>query len=79
MIYSPIPNNHSALQWYRSLTPIQKMWLKQNTELICGIAWSRFGALFTPRERINIIYEKINIEFGYEYTRKDQKGDRGVI
>lgn len=51
-----------AMLWYRRLTQHQRMGLKVCAKLICGMDWEDFNILFTPRERINILYNKLKLE-----------------
>lgn len=57
--------NDLALKWYKSLDLERRFALKELTKDICGIAWEDFSLLFTPRERINIIYDKLKLEGFY--------------
>ena len=52
----------TAVEWYKSLSINQKINLKEMTILICGLDWQTFNCLFTPLERIQIIYNKLKIE-----------------
>lgn len=52
----------SAVSWYKSLTSNQKIALKEISELICGMRWEDFNLLFTPRERIEILHNKLMME-----------------
>ena len=51
-----------AVSWYKSLSLQQKMGLKEVTQLICGMKWEDFNILFTPRERIQILHNKLMLE-----------------
>lgn len=51
----------SAVNWYKSLSLKQKMVLKEVSELICGMKWEDFNILFTPRERLEILHEKLKL------------------
>lgn len=51
-----------AVSWYKSLSLNQKMALKEVSELICGMKWEDFNILFTPRERLEILHNKLMLE-----------------
>lgn len=55
-------NNVSGLSWYKSLTLNQKLALKELSVSICGMKWEDFTILFSPRERIDILYQKLKME-----------------
>ena len=50
------------MKWYKSLTLNQKFALKELSESICGMKWEDFNILFTPRERIELLYNKLKLE-----------------
>ena len=50
------------LKWYKSLSANQKIELKECADAICGIKWQEFTLLFTPRQRIEILHQKLKIE-----------------
>lgn len=52
----------SAINWYRDLSLEEKFGLKEVCVLLCGIKWEEFTLLFSPRERINILYDKLKLE-----------------
>lgn len=52
----------TSLQWYKSLNMFQRFGLREAAVLICGMEWHQFNILFTPRERINILYDKLKSE-----------------
>ncbi len=52
----------SAVNWYKSLTINQKIALKEVAILICGLKWEDFNILYTPRERIEILHNKLMLE-----------------
>lgn len=52
----------SSFNWYKSLSLEQRMGLKEVCVLICGIKWEDFNVLFSPRERIDILYHKLELE-----------------
>ncbi len=51
-----------GLIWYKSLTLEQRFGLREVSADICGMNWEDFNILFSPRERIEIIYKKLIIE-----------------
>jgi hypothetical protein len=48
-----------ALDWYKNLSIEQKIQLKELSELISGIKWEDFTIIFTPRERLEILFTKL--------------------
>ena len=48
-----------AVSWYKSLSLNQKMALKEVSALICGMKWEDFNILFSPRERLEILHNKL--------------------
>jgi hypothetical protein len=51
-----------AVSWYKSLSLNQKMALKEVSALICGMKWEDFNILFSPRERLEILHNKLMLE-----------------
>jgi len=51
-----------AVSWYKSLSLNQKMALKEVSALICGMKWEDFNILFSPRERLEILHNKLMME-----------------
>lgn len=52
-----------AMYWYKSLSVNNRIGLKEVAHLICGIKWEDFIRLkFSPKERIQILYDKLKIE-----------------
>ena len=51
-----------AISWYKSLSINQKIALKEISELICGMKWEDFNSLFSPRERLAILHNKLRLE-----------------
>jgi len=49
-----------AIKWYKSLSIHSKINLKALSFIICGVDWSDFSILFSPRERLVILYDKLN-------------------
>jgi|LakMenE01Jun11ns_1017448.scaffolds.fasta_scaffold8823730_1 hypothetical protein len=52
----------NGLQWYKSLSLNQKIALKECSHLICGMKWEDFTILFSQRERIAILHQKLKLE-----------------
>ena len=52
----------TPVEWYKSLSLHQRINLKIITVDACGMAWQDFNILFTPRERLKIVYQKLKIE-----------------
>ena len=52
----------NATQWYKALPIMNKIGLKEATVLLVGMEWKDFNILFTPRERIEIIHQKLLLE-----------------
>ena len=55
-------NMLAAVNWYRSLTIQQKLALKELSQDICGFSWRLLGEIFTPRERIELLHQKLQME-----------------
>lgn len=51
-----------SLQWYKSLTLNQRFLLKEMSSAICGMKWEDFTILFSGKERIEILYNKLVLE-----------------
>ena len=51
-----------AVSWYKSLSLNQKMALRELSALICGMKWEDFNILFSPRERLEILHNKLMLE-----------------
>ena len=51
-----------AVNWYKSLSLQQRMVLKEASALICGMKWEDFNILFTPRQRLEILHNKLMLE-----------------
>lgn len=55
----PIVPTNESLNWYQSLSPSQKIYLKDEAcEKVCGINWIALGYFFTIKERIEMVYRK---------------------
>lgn len=52
----------NATDWYKSLPIMSKIGLKEAAVLLVGMEWKDFNILFTPRERIEIIHQKLLLE-----------------
>ena len=57
-----LETNPQSINWYKSLNINQKIGLKEVADSICGMKWEDFNILFTPRERIDILYTKLKME-----------------
>ena len=55
-------DNPDSLTWYKLLTLAQRFALKEMCIGICGMRWEDFTILFSPRERLEIIYGKLKLE-----------------
>lgn len=55
-------NEKKAITWYKSLTINQKILVKEITILLTGMEWKDFIIIFSPRERLNIVYNKLKKE-----------------
>jgi hypothetical protein len=53
---------NEALNWYKKLTPNQKINLRDIAVDLVGITWEQMGLLFSVKERINILHNKLKIE-----------------
>jgi hypothetical protein len=51
-----------AINWYKSLSLNKKMALKEVSVLICGMKWEDFNILFSPRERLELLHDKLILE-----------------
>lgn len=49
---------NESIEWYKKFNIHQKIQIKDCCELICGMKWIDFNILFSPRERIQILFEK---------------------
>jgi hypothetical protein len=54
--------SHIAIDWYKKLSLNQKMGVKECAHLLCGMRWDQFCILFSPRDRIEILYNKLKME-----------------
>lgn len=50
------------MEWYQTLTINQRITLKDFYPLVVGASFHELGRLFTLRQRIEIIYEKLKLE-----------------
>jgi len=57
-----VRNTEEGLEWYKSLSFNQRMGLKECAHLITGIRWEQFMILFSPRERLGLLYDKMKNE-----------------
>jgi len=52
----------AALEWYKKLTIDQKIGLKECAYLLTGMKWEDYTLLFTPRQRVELLYDKLKLE-----------------
>jgi hypothetical protein len=52
----------AGTKWYKTLSINQKIELKECSYLICGMRWEDFTILFTPRQRLEILHQKLQLE-----------------
>jgi hypothetical protein len=57
------PIKSPSIKWYKALTLHQKIALKELSVTICGMKWEDFNILFSPRERIEILNNKLEEYF----------------
>lgn len=50
------------MKWYTTLTIDQKIMLKSLCKTIFGVGFDELGPLFTFKERIEMIYDKLKME-----------------
>lgn len=53
--------NNVALNWYRSLPIHTKINIPEVFYLACGMDWVTAGLMFTMRERIEMLYVKLQM------------------
>ena len=58
-VFETHPN---GFDWYKSLTINQRFGLREASIILCGLKWEDFIVLFTPRQRIEILYNKLKLE-----------------
>lgn len=51
-----------AIEWYKKLSIEQKFGLKECAVLLTGMKWEDYTNLFSPRQRIEILYNKLKLE-----------------
>jgi hypothetical protein len=51
-----------GVEWYKNLSLDQKLGLKECAHLLTGMRWEQFTILFSPRQRLEILYEKMKLE-----------------
>lgn len=56
--YEPSP---ISLNWYRSLPLHTRINVPEMFELACGADWQQVGKLLSMRERIQILYDKLDM------------------
>jgi len=50
------------MDWWKTLTIHQKINAKECFELLCGEKWESLSFMFSIRERVEIMYNKLEIE-----------------
>ena len=51
--------NPVADQWYRTITPSKRLFLKTEYESMTGMTWEQAGVFFSMRERIAVFHTKL--------------------
>lgn len=51
-----------GMGWYKALTINQRINVKECFELLCGVKWEQLSYIFTMRERIELMYNKLLAE-----------------
>lgn len=49
-------------EFYTKMNIHQKICFKEMVVDLCGIEWVSLGRIFTPRERMTLIYNKLKLE-----------------
>ena len=52
---------NDGIEWYKTLSLEQKLGLKECTHLLTGMKWENYTILFSPRQRIEILYNKLKL------------------
>ena len=50
------------MDWYKSLSINQKINLKKYFKIICGATWSELSFIFSMKEKIELIRDKLELE-----------------
>lgn len=50
------------MEWYKTLTIWQKINLKECSDLIVGMSFTDMGLFFSFKERIDMLYDKLQKE-----------------
>lgn len=50
------------MKWYKTLDIDTKINMKGCFELLCGVKWESLSFMFSMRERIEIMFNKLKIE-----------------
>ena len=53
---------NDGIEWYKKLSFEQKLGLKECAHLLTGMKWEDYTILFSPRQRIEILYNKLKLE-----------------
>ena len=51
--------DNESLKWWRSITVMQRIILKEHYHLICGVGWQEVGFIIDLRTRIDLLYNKL--------------------
>ena len=49
----------NSIKWYMKLNINQRINIKQGFILLCGVDWQEINFLFSLKERINLMYQKL--------------------
>lgn len=61
-IFQDIATSKESLIWYKKLNIHQKITLKEIFDELCGVPWSELSEIFTLRELIGVLYNKLILE-----------------
>lgn len=51
-----------AVDWYKKITPDQRIFLKENFGKLCGISFTDASFVFNFKEKITVLYTKLVIQ-----------------
>lgn len=51
--------DNESLNWWRGITVMQRITLKELFPLICGVGWQEVGFIIDLRTRIDLLYNKL--------------------
>ena len=63
-------NIKCGFTWYKTLSIHQRINAKECFELLCGPKWEELSFLFTICEKIEIMYDKLLMEGGFQCLKK---------